>query len=423
MAQLSDDCFAFGGALLGVDAALALIAARIAPVVSEEVVTLSAAAGRILARDIVAGIDVPPHANSAVDGFALAHADLLPDRETVLPVTGRTAAGHPLGRPAARGEAIRIFTGAPMPAGTDTVMMQEDCVFEEGGVEAGRVRLQPGIRKGANRRHAGEDVAAGTVALATGRRLKPADLGLAAALGTDRITVFRPLRVALLSTGDEVCEPGTTLPPGMIYDANRVMLGALLRALGVVVSDLGICPDRAGALADTLAAAAAEHDLIVTSGGVSTGEEDHVRTAIEKLGRLDFWRLAIKPGRPVALGQLKGTPLVGLPGNPVAAALTFAILARPLILRLAGATIAAPLTVSVQSGFSYRKKPGRREYLRARLARETGSLIAHKYPKDGAGILSSIVQSDGFVVLDESMSELRVGGIVDFVPFSEVFGS
>ncbi|HEV2334311.1 MAG TPA: gephyrin-like molybdotransferase Glp [Stellaceae bacterium] len=418
MAQLSDDCFAFGGALLGVDAALALIAARIAPVVAEEVAELSQAAGRILARDIVAGIDVPPHANSAVDGFAIAHADLLPDRETILPVTGRAAAGHPLGRPAARGEAIRIFTGAPMPEGTDTVMMQEDCV-----VEAGRVRLQPGIRKGANRRHAGEDVAAGTVAIAAGRRLKPADLGLAAALGADRITVFRPLRAALLSTGDEVCEPGTRLPPGMIYDANRVMLAALLRALGVVVSDLGICPDRAGALADTLAAAAAEHDLIVTSGGVSTGEEDHVRAAIETLGRLDFWRLAIKPGRPVALGQLKGTPLIGLPGNPVAAALTFAILARPLILRLAGATVAAPLTVSVQSGFGYRKKPGRREYLRAHLAREDGAVIAHKYPKDGAGILSSIVQSDGFVVLDESKSELRVGGMVDFLPFSEVFGS
>jgi molybdopterin molybdotransferase len=418
MAQLSDDCFAFGGALLGVDAALALIEARIAPVVGEEVVTLSQAAGRILARDVVAGIDVPPHANSAVDGFALAHADLLPDRETILPVTGRAAAGHPLDRPAARSEAIRIFTGAPMPEGTDTVMMQEDCVVDEG-----RVRLQPGIRKGANRRHAGEDVAAGSVALPAGRRLKPADLGLAAALGNATIAVFRPLRAALLSTGDEVCEPGTPLTPGMIYDANRVMLAALLRAHGCIVSDLGIHPDKAASLTDTLAAAAAGHDLIVTSGGVSTGEEDHVRTAIEQLGRLDFWRLAIKPGRPVALGQLKGVPLIGLPGNPVAAALTFAILARPLILRLAGATIAAPLTVSVQSGFAYRKKPGRREYLRARLAREDGAVIAHKYPRDGAGILSSIVQSDGFVVLDESMSELAVGGMVDFLLFSEVFGS
>ena len=422
MAQLSDDCFAFGGALLGVDAALALIRARIVPVVAEEVVQLSDAAGRILVRDIVAQIDVPPHANSAVDGFALAHADLLPDRETTLPVAGRAAAGHPLGRAARRGEAIRIFTGAPMPEGTDTVMMQEDCV-----VEAGRVRVKPGIRQGANRRHAGEDVAAGSVALPAGHRLKPADLGLAAALGNDSVRVFRPLRAALLSTGDEVCEPGTTLAPGMIYDANRVMLAALLRALGCIVTDLGICPDRAGALADTLAAAAAGHDLIVTSGGVSTGDEDHVRAAIEKLGRLDFWRLAIKPGRPVALGQIKsgqvkGVPLIGLPGNPVAAALTFAILARPLILRLAGAMISAPLTFPVQAGFTYRKKAGRREYLRATLTGEGGVVVARKYPKDGAGILSSIVQSDGFVILDESLNELAVGGMVDFLPFSEVFG-
>jgi molybdopterin molybdotransferase len=386
-------------------------------------VKLSEAAGRILAHDLVAGRDVPPHANSAVDGFALAHADLSPDRETILPVVGRAAAGHPLGRPAARGEAIRIFTGAPMPDGADTVMMQEDCVVEEG-----RVRLKPGIKKGANRRHAGEDVAAGSVALPAGHRLKPADLGLAAALGNDTLAVFRALRVALLSTGDEVCEPGAPLAPGAIYDANRVMLAALLRALGCVVSDLGICPDRAAPLADTLAAAAAGHDLIVTSGGVSTGEEDHVRTAIEKLGRLDFWRLAIKPGRPVALGQIKsgqfkGVPLIGLPGNPVAAALTFAILARPLILRLAGAAMTRPLSFAVPAGFAYRKKPGRREYLRACLAREGGTVIARKYPKDGAGILSSIVQSDGFVILDEDLSDLAIGGMVDFLPFSEVFGS
>jgi molybdopterin molybdotransferase len=208
MAQLSEDCFAFGGTLLGVDGALALIGERVTPVVGEETVPLGEACGRILARDLVAQIDVPPHANSAVDGYAVAHADLLPDQDTVLPVGGRAAAGHPLGRPAARGEAIRIFTGASMPDGTDTVMMQEDCV-----VEAGRVRLAPGIKQGANRRHAGEDVARGAVALPAGRRLKPADLGLAAALGNDRLPVFRALRVALLSTGDEVREPGAALAP------------------------------------------------------------------------------------------------------------------------------------------------------------------------------------------------------------------
>jgi molybdopterin molybdotransferase len=305
-----------------------------------------------------------------------------------------------------------------MPDGLDTVMMQEDCVVEDG-----QVRLAPGIRKGANRRHAGEDVAKGTVALAAGRRLQPADVGLAAALGKDTLPVFRPLRVALLSTGDEVCEPGTPLASGAIYDANRIMLAALLCRLGCDVTDLGIQPDRATALGDTLAAAAAEHDLIVTSGGVSTGEEDHVRSAIEKLGRIDFWRLAIKPGRPVALGQIRGVPLAGLPGNPVAAALTFAILARPLILRLGGADAAPPLTFPVEAGFAYRKKPGRREYLRASLKRKNGRAVAVRYPKDGAGILSSIVQSDGFAVIGDEISDVAPGTIIEFLPFSEVFGS
>ncbi len=417
MAQLSDDCFAFGGTLLSVDAALALVTERVHPVVGAETVPLAEAAGRILAADLVAGMDVPPHANSAVDGYVIIHADLASDRDTVLPVTGRAAAGHPLGRAIERGEAIRIFTGATMPEGADTVMMQEDCTLA-----GGKVTLKPGIKKGANRRHAGEDVEKGSAALPAGRRLKPADLGLAAALGHDRLTVYRPLRVALLSTGDEVCEPGGPLPAGAIYDANRVMLASLLRGLGCRVSDLGIRPDREAALADTLTAAAKEHDLIVTSGGVSTGEEDHVRAAIEQLGRLDFWRLAIKPGRPVALGHIKGVPLIGLPGNPVAAALTFAILGRPLILRLAGAAPETPVTFRVRADFSYRKRPGRREYVRASLSRDGDVVVASKYPKDGAGILSSIVRTDGFVIVDEEADGLQPGATVDFLPYAEIIG-
>jgi molybdopterin molybdotransferase len=417
MAQLSDDCFAFGGTLLSVDAALALIAERVTPVVGEETVPLAEATGRILAHDLVAGMNLPPHANSAVDGYAIAHADLLADRDTTLPVTGRAAAGHPLGRAIERGEAIRIFTGAPMPDGADTVMMQEDCTLADG-----KVTLKPGIKKGANRRHAGEDVAKGAVALTAGRRLKPAALGLAAALGRDRLQVYQPLRVALLSTGDEVREPGTLLSPGTIYDANRIMLASLLRGLGCRISDLGIRPDREAALADTLDEAAAEHDLIVTSGGVSTGEEDHVRAAIERLGRIDFWRLAIKPGRPIALGQVKGVPLIGLPGNPVAAALTFAILGRPLILRLAGAAEEEPAQFRVRAAFAYKKRAGRREYVRASLKRDGDAITAHKYPKDGAGILSSVVGSDGFVIIDEDADGLAPGAMVDFLPYAEILG-
>ena len=415
MARLSDDCFAAGGDLLTVAAALARIDERVAAAVEIETVPLARAAGRVLARDLVAPIDLPPYANSAVDGYALAHADLAPAGATVLPVGGRAAAGHPLDRKLRPGEAIRVFTGAPMPEGADTVMMQEDCV-----VEAGRVRLKPGIAKGANRRLAGEDVARGMVAIAAGRRLGPAELGLAAALGQSALPVFRTLRVALLSTGDEVREPGLPLPPGTIYDANRFILAALLTGLGCAVSDFGIRPDREAALADTIAAARVGHDLIVTSGGVSTGDEDHVRAAIERQGSLHFWRLAIKPGRPVALGQVGGVPLIGLPGNPVAAVVTFAVLARPLILKLAGAVAAAPRLYPVRAGFAYKKKPGRREYLRARLERDGAALVAIRFERDGAGIISSIVRSDGLVVVDEPTRELAAGSIVDFLPFAEV---
>ncbi len=415
MAQLSDDCFAFGGRLMTGAAALELLCSKTIALPESEVVPLGAALGRFLAADIVAPRAVPPHDNSAVDGYAVFHADLLADRDTVLPVGGRAAAGHPLGRPARRGEAIRIFTGAKMPEGPDTVMMQEDCVATDG-----TVRLRLGIKAGANRRRAGEDVSTGAIVIPAGRRLRAQELGLAAALGFAEITVYRRLRVAIFSTGDELGEPGAALPDGAIYDANRHTIAALLQGLGCAVTDLGIQPDRPAAIRDALAAAAA-HDLVITSGGMSTGDEDHVKAAVEAQGSLHFWRLAIKPGRPVALGQIGRTPFMGLPGNPVAVMVTFLILARPLILRLAGATEIMPRAYRVRAGFDYRKKPERREYIRARLEADgAGGWIARKFPRDGAGILSSMVESDGFVVLGETLTRLESGGEVDFLPFREV---
>ncbi len=415
MAQLSDDCFAFGGTLMSGAEALRLVEERTLPLAERDRVPLVAALHRILAKPVIAPLSVPPHDNSAVDGYAVFYDDLAPDQPTVLPVAGRAAAGHPLGRPARRGEAIRIFTGAPMPDGPDTVFMQEDCVEESGSV-----RLPPGMKRGANRRRAGEDVTAGAAVLEVGRLLRPQEIGLAAALGFTELEVYRRLRVALLSTGDEVREPGTPLPVGAIYDANRYTLHALLEGLGVLVTDLGILPDRRAAIEEALAAAARDHDLIVTSGGMSTGEEDHVKAAVEALGRLHFWRLAIKPGRPVAMGQIGRVPFLGLPGNPVAVMVTFLALARPLILRLAGARATAPRTFAVAAGFSHRKKRGRREYLRARLEPGAGGWVARKFPRDGAGILSSMVESDGLVVLDEEVTELAPGASVPFLPFREV---
>jgi molybdopterin molybdotransferase len=415
MAQLSDDCFAFGGDLLSMSAALDMLVGRISPVVEPETVPLRAARGRVLAASVVAQRHVPPHDNSAVDGYAVFFDDLAADAPTVLPVTGRAAAGHPLGRAARRGEAVRVFTGAPMPDGPDTVLMQEDCSETDG-----KVRIPTGIKRGANFRRAGEDVKAGSTVLHAGQRLRAQEVGLAASLGFSELCVYGRLRVAIFSTGDEVRDPGAELPPGGIYDANRYVLQALLDGLGAEVTDLGILPDREPAIREALAAAAADHDLILTSGGMSTGEEDHVKAAVEAQGRLHFWRLAIKPGRPVAMGQVGHVPFMGLPGNPVAVMVTFLILTRPLVLRLSGAAGTVPRRFRVAAGFDYKKRSNRCEYVRVRLERGDGGWVARKFPRDGAGILSSMVESDGLAEIGEGISRIEPGAGIDFIPFSEV---
>ena len=416
MAQLSDDCFAHGGRLMTTAEAHALLAERITAVTEAETVALREGLGRILAESITATADVPPHENSAVDGYAVFFDDLSAAGETRLPIAGRIAAGHPLQSPAARGKALRIFTGAPMPEGPDTVLMQEDC-----RIEGEQVIIPAGIKRGANRRRRGEDIRSGSVVLHAGRRLLPPDLGQAAAAGRRELRVTRGLRVALFSTGDELCEPGETLPAGSIYDSNRYTVAALLQALGCQVNDLGILQDRAAAIETALAAAARDHDLVVTSGGVSVGEEDHVKQAVEKHGQLHLWRLAIKPGRPIALGQVGRVPFVGLPGNPAAVVVTFINFVRPMILRMMGASETTPRRFRVTAAFDYKKKLDRREWVRARLESDgQGGWRAVKFPRDGAGILSSLVESDGLVELPEDMTRLEAGSPVDFLPFSEV---
>ena len=415
MVQLDNDCFAFGGPMMAVEPALALLAGRVGPVTATETVRLTDALGRVLAADLVAPFSVPPHDNAAVDGYAVFFDDLAADAPTVLPVTARVAAGQWLGRPAVRGEAVRIFTGAPMPAGMDTVFMQEDC-----RTDGATVTLPAGSRRGVNRRLAGEDVREGSVVLSAGRRLRPEDIALAASLGHATLEVRCRLRVAVFSTGDELRQPGQPLQPGAVYDANRYALIALLTRLGCAVTDLGILPDRFEAIRDALAEAAVGHDALITSGGMSTGEEDHVKPAVEANGRLDFWRLAIKPGRPVALGRVRDAVFVGLPGNPVAVVVTFLRIARPILLRLMGAADETPRPIPVRAAFTHRKKPGRREFLRGSLTRgEDGALAASKYPRDGAGVLSSLVESEGLIELPEDLAQVEPGMIVDFVPFKE----
>jgi molybdopterin molybdotransferase len=421
MAQLTDDCFAFSGPLLPVDDLERIIGERIAPVAGIESVMVAHARGRTLAFDVAAPINLPPFDNSAVDGYAVRYADLAPQSDTALRVADHITAGRAAGQPLASGTAIRIFTGAPMPEGADTVFMQEDV-----RTDGGNVVLPPGLKFGSNRRLAGEDIRAGEVALPAGRILSIADVALASALGLTELPVRRRIRVALFSTGDELTEPGRPLARASLYDANRSLLAGLIESLGATVTDLGILPDDPTKLAPALRGAAGGHDLVLTSGGVSTGEADHVRDAVEAVGSLVFWRVAIKPGRPVAMGVIAGAAgtsaaFVGLPGNPVAAFVTFVRVVRPLIMRLAGANASPLVTLPVRAAFGYRKKQGRREYVRVVLKRAGDGVVeAIKHKQEGAGVLTSLTETDGLVELSENVTTVEPGSTVGFLPYASL---
>jgi molybdopterin molybdotransferase len=312
---------------------------------------------------------------------------------------------------------MRIFTGAPMPDGADTVFMQEDVRIDE----AGRVVLPAGLKPGANVRPAGEDVPLGHAALKAGQRLRPQDVALAAAFGLTEVAVIRRLRVAVFSTGDELVSPGAPRAPSQLFDSNRVMLIAMLARLGCVVSDLGIIRDDRASLAAGLKKVADAHDLILTTGGVSTGEEDHVKAAVESVGTLVLWRMAIKPGRPVAMGIIGGTPFIGLPGNPVASFVTFVHVVRPTVLALAGAMQQPLVPMPVRAAFTYKKKVARREYVRVVLRKGgDGVLEVTKFPREGAGLLSSLVDTDGLVELGEEITQVEPGQTVGYLSYANL---
>jgi molybdopterin molybdotransferase len=397
----------FRDAPVALDAALAHILPEIPPIATEQV-ALASALGRVLREDVVSPIDVPGADNSAVDGYAIHAADLAAEGETRLPVIGRAAAGHPFAGPVPPGTALRIFTGALMPAGPDTVIMQEDC-----GVEGDMVLLPAGLKRGSNRRRAGEDVKAGTTALAAGLRLRPQEIGLAAAIGRRELAVARPLNVAVFSAGDE-----------LLGESNRQGLGALLCQLGLQARDRGRLPQARTKIESGLGRAAADNDVILTSGDISLGEEDHLGAALAALGRLRLWHLAIKPGRIIALGRLdtaRSVTVIGLAGNPLAAIVGFVCVARPILLRLLGARDLLPQRYPMRAGFEHQKKPGRREFLQARLTKSRESEVeVLGYPAQGSGILSSLVVADGLVELPEALTRVERGSMVDFLPFGEV---
>lgn len=411
-----DDCFLHDRDRLRHGEALAILRDRLFAITGEEGVPLAQAAGRILAEDVAAPRDVPSADNSAVDGYAFAHTSL---GDAPLRVATRIAAGHPDARPLPPGEAARIFTGALMPAGADTVAMQEDCrAFEKDGAQW--VEIPPGLKLGANRRRAGEDLRAGEVLVTPGTWLRPQEVAAIASTGRDAVRCRKCLRVALFSTGDEIVEPGIPIGPGQVYDANRPLLASLLNAATLSVTDLGILPDRESAVRDALAQAAETHDVLLTSGGASRGEEDHVVTILDELGTRHLWQLAIKPGRPMTFGRVGNAAFFGLPGNPVAAFVCALLYVRPALDMLAGGHFREPVRYSLPAAFEIaRKKTDRREFLRGILARDgQGRLTVKKFPRDGSGLITSLREADGLIELPEEMDSLALGQPVDFIPFS-----
>ena len=402
--------------LRSLDDALADLLGRAAPLGRVESVSTFEADGRVLAQDLVSALQVPPQDNSSMDGYALRCAEAASGSAAAgLPVSQRIPAGS-AAQPLQAGTLARIFTGAPVPPGADAIVMQEDTEV----LPDGRVRLLSAPKAGQWIRRSGEDVTRGDIVLRAGQRLSPAEMGLAASIGLDALPVAVRPRVALFSTGDELVMPGTVPPeamkPGAIYNSNRFFLRALLLRLGCEVSDLGIVPDNRDATVQALCEASAFHDLILTSGGVSVGEEDHIKPAVQALGSLDLWQIAIKPGKPFAYGRVGGSHFIGLPGNPVSSFVTFLLLVRPFLLKLQGAMLTSPLATRLPAHFDWPRPDKRREFLRVRRNAQGGLDL---YPNQSSGVLTSVAWGDGLV--DNPPGRAIAGGqAVSFISLSDL---
>lgn len=399
-----------GQKLLSIEDALELLLKSAKPITATEVVSLAKAQGRILAQDLISNIDVPPHDNSAMDGYAVRCSDFPDSNERLLAVSQRIPAGV-IGAELKEGSVARIFTGAPIPLGADAVVMQELCTTEGDSVKiTGPIMVGHFIRK------AGEDISDGDTILKAGAKLKPQDIGLAASVGISEITVYRHLRVAVFFTGDELCDPKEKLVAGQIYNSNRPTLIGLLKNLNCEVIDLGTVEDTLKATKNAMLEAAQKSDLIITSGGVSVGEEDYIRIALEELGKLDMWRINIKPGKPLAFGNISDTPFLGMPGNPVSVFATFCIFARPFILKKQGATKTKANSFKVPSAFEWPKPGTRHEYVRARA--ENG--VIELFPHQGSGVLTSTSWANGLAIIPAN-TVVKSKDMIEFIPFSELF--
>lgn len=405
----TDDCFAIDHRLLTLPEAYSLIADRVTPVTGVETLPLADCTGRVLAEPLLASVTQPPFDNSAMDGFAIRHSDIESGNRR-LKIAARIAAGHPQSAVPPPGSAVEIFTGAPLPAGFDTVVMVEDCVRD-----GEFVTLPDKIKPNAHVRRAGIDFKTGDRLLAPGRRLRPQDIGIAAATGATKLTVRKRLKIGLFSTGDELAAPGSELKPGQIFDSNRPMLKAALQAMGFQVTDLGHLPDQLDALVTAFGLAALDQDALISTGGVSVGGEDHVRAAIESLGQIFFWKLALKPGKPLALGHIGDATLIGLPGNPVSSLISLLVIGRTVLHRLAGADLEAalPAGVTVPAGADLGVPGNRINFIRGSLA--DGKALP--YFSQDSSLISSLTGSSGLIELAAGSEAISAGTPVLFRAF------
>jgi len=400
------------GQLMPVDEAIEQLLAQAPPAPPTEVIPLGQAAGRVIAEELFSPLDLPCWDNSAMDGYALRAADV-PEQGGYLVLAGRIAAGHSSDELLQAGQTVRIFTGAPLPPGADSVVPQERC-----RVYGQRIWCPP-LRLGEHVRKRGEEMQRGQRLLRVGQRLRAQEVGLLASAGIPWVKVYRPLRVCLLSSGDELREPGESLAPGQIYNSNRHLVTALLRGWGVEVLDYGVMADALAASRDALILASSECDLLLTTGGVSVGEEDHLKQAIQELGRVDFWRLAIQPGKPLAFGEVAGKPWIGLPGNPSAALITTLVVVRPFLLRAQGVERVLPVPIQVPAGFEWSTPNKRRQYLRARLSPGAdGQLRAVLHPQQSSAMLTAACWADGLVIVEREQLLLK-DAPVPFLSFAE----
>lgn len=414
MTQLTKDLKAFGNKLINLNTAIKIIKNNFNLQQHTELVNLKDTLNRISEENIISSINVPAHSNSAVDGYAINFKEYS-NGNRKFKIIGKSSAGHPFNKKVQKLNSIRVLTGAMLPPNLDTIIMEEDCEI------INKILILPdNVKKGINYRYLGEDIKKNSIVYKKGHKIKPQDIGVLASLGIKKIRAYKALKIAIFSSGDELVDVGKPLNKGKIYDSNREMIKAFLSKLGFLVTDLGILKDKSDIIENKLKIASINNDLIITSGGMSLGDEDHIKNIIDNNGSIYAWRLAIKPGRPVGFGMFNKCPIIGLPGNPAAAFITFLVVAIPILKQMSGQIFNKYNLIPITGDFYYTKKKGRKEFIRVKLINKKNKLTLQKFPKAGAGILTSTTWSSGIGILDEKVEEIKPGDKINYLSYNEI---